>query len=411
MWRETMVWTARGIGIALGVGIVIGLSMLAQRAVNVLILVFLSLLLASALEPFIGWLRGHVPLGRGTTILVVYVAFVVFVAWLVFLILPAAVTQLEDLVASLPPLLEGARTWASGLQPAALQTGAVAIIDAIGKQFGPAPPPDPDVVVEAGLTVAEFVVSLTTILALVVLWLVVHARLPRYALALVPAGRRAGWREAWNEIETRLGLWVRGQLFLTLAIGVATGIAYWLLGVPSALLLAIFAGFAEAIPLVGPALGAVPAILVALTVSPELAITVGVVYVILQFVEGMLLVPMVMKNTIGLSASRPGTSRLPRSRARLRLTPPRRHFPACGAGAVRPGRSQGETIRWIPSPAMSATYSSPSSPSPKAATWRLLSRITDTGGDAPASGSITRKVPVQESAKRYQPCSAGAAPR
>lgn len=301
MRRETMVWMARGIGIALGVGVVIGLAVLAQRAANVLILAFLAVLLASALEPFIGWLRGHLPLGRGATILVVYLVFLVFVGWLVFLILPAAITQLEDLLASLPPLLEQARTWAAGLQPVALQTGAEAVIDALDQQFRPAPPPDPDVVVEAGLTVAEFVVSLTTVLALIFFWLVEHARLQRYALAFVPAGRRAGWREAWNQIETRLGLWVRGQLILMLAIGLATGIAYWLLGVPSALLLAIFAGFAEAIPIVGPALGAVPAILVALTVSPELAITVGVVYVILQFVEGNVLVPMVMKNTIGLS--------------------------------------------------------------------------------------------------------------
>ena len=55
------------------------------------------------------------------------------------------------------------------------------------------------------------------------------------------------------------------------------------------------------VPIVGPAVGAVPAILIALTVSPELAILVTIVYVILQFIEGNVLVPMVMKNTIGLS--------------------------------------------------------------------------------------------------------------
>ena len=50
-----------------------------------------------------------------------------------------------------------------------------------------------------------------------------------------------------------------------LAIGAATGIAYSVLGVPSALLLAVFAALAEAIPIVGPALGAIPAVLVAAT--------------------------------------------------------------------------------------------------------------------------------------------------
>ena len=154
---------------------------------------------------------------------------------------------------------------------------------------------------QAGLTVAEVIISIVSVMAIVFFWLVEHARLQRYALAFVPASRRSGWREAWNEIETRLGQWVRGQLILMAAIGVATGIAYSLLGLPSALLLGLFAALVEAIPIVGPALGAVPAILVALTVSPELALIVTVVYVVLQFIEGNVLVPMVMKNTIGIS--------------------------------------------------------------------------------------------------------------
>src|SRR5262249_22592104 len=97
------------------------------------------------------------------------------------------------------------------------------------------------------------------------------------------------------------GLWVRGQLTLMLAIGLATLVAYTILGVPSALLLAFFAALCEAIPIVGPALGAIPAVLVAATVSPQLALVVIGVYILLQFLEGNVLVPIVMKNTIGLS--------------------------------------------------------------------------------------------------------------
>ncbi|HEV7811272.1 MAG TPA: AI-2E family transporter, partial [Candidatus Limnocylindrales bacterium] len=56
-----------------------------------------------------------------------------------------------------------------------------------------------------------------------------------------------------------------------------------------------------AIPIVGPLLGAIPAVLVALTVSPELALEVAAVYVVLQLIEGNVLVPLVMRNTIGIS--------------------------------------------------------------------------------------------------------------
>ena len=72
-------------------------------------------------------------------------------------------------------------------------------------------------------------------------------------------------------------------------------------GVPGALLLGLIAAIAEAIPIVGPLLGAIPAILVAATVSPQLALAVAGVYLVLQLIEGNVLVPLVMRNTIGIS--------------------------------------------------------------------------------------------------------------
>ena len=61
------------------------------------------------------------------------------------------------------------------------------------------------------------------------------------------------------------------------------------------------AAFAEAIPIIGPLLGAIPAVLVAATVSPELAVIVAGIYIVIQLIEGSVLVPLVMRNTIGLS--------------------------------------------------------------------------------------------------------------
>ena len=96
-------------------------------------------------------------------------------------------------------------------------------------------------------------------------------------------------------------MWVRGELILMGAIGIGTSVAYTLLGVPAALLLGLFAALAEAIPIVGPLIGAIPAVLVAATVSPQLALVVAGVYVVLQIIEGNVLVPLVMRNTIGIS--------------------------------------------------------------------------------------------------------------
>jgi predicted PurR-regulated permease PerM len=297
---ELLRWFVRGAGLALGVGAVVGVLWLAGGAGGVLLLVFVAVLLASALEPFIGWIRGHLGLGRGLTILSVYAVFFVVVIGLALVVVPAAINQFNDIVADLPALLDQARTWAADLRPRGLSTSVTAIVDSVEEAITPAPP-DPDAVVEVGITVAEALAAVATVLAIVFFWLVEHARLQRFALAFLPAHRRRGARGAWNEVENRLGMWVRGQLILMAAIGIATGAANYLLGVPSALLLGLIAALTEAIPIIGPLLGAVPAVIVAATVSPQLALVVALVYIVLQFIEGNVLVPLVMRNTIGLS--------------------------------------------------------------------------------------------------------------
>ena len=300
MRAEIAPWMARGAGFTLGAALIVGLVSLALAAAQVLMLVFIAVLLGSALEPLVLTIRNRLPIGRGPSILLVYATFFALVIALALIVVPGALRQVEVAVERLPPLIESARAWAADLRPQALGTSLEALLVAADEILQP-PPPDPDEVVEVGITVAEVAASVVLVLTIVFFWLVEHARLQRYVLAFLPARRRAGARVAWNATEARLGQWVRGQLILMGAIGLMTGIAYTLLGVPSPLLLALIAAIAEAIPIVGPLLGAIPAILFAATVSMELAVTVAIVYVILQFLEGNVLIPQVMRNAVGIS--------------------------------------------------------------------------------------------------------------
>ena len=293
-------WFVRGVGIALGVGLVLAVANGVVLAARVLVLVFIAILLASGLEPFINWLRSRLPIGRGLTILIVYLAFFASVLGLALLVVPGALNQVGGIVERLRPFLQDAREFASGLQPEALATSATALIDAAEEAIRPRPP-EAGQIVEVGLTVAEAAISLGAMLAIVFFWLTEHARLQRYVLAFVPAPRRAAARQAWNEIETRLGSWVRGQVILMSTVGVATGTVYALLGLDSFVLLGLIAGLAEMIPIVGPLAGAIPALLVAATRGPELVLVVAIVYVIIQVIEGNVLVPLIMRNTIGIS--------------------------------------------------------------------------------------------------------------
>ena len=295
-------WIARGAGLALGAGLVFGALAVAWAAGSVLLLMFIAVILASGLQPIIGWIRTHIPIGRGAAILVVYGVFLLVVVAMAVVVVPAAVGQLERVIASLPPFVERAREWAAELRPLALSEAMTKVIDAAARTIPTNDPaPDGEVVVQVGIGIVGAIISVLTVLTVVYFWLTEHARLQRYVLAFIPQHRRARARDVWNQAETRLGMWVRGQLILMGAIGIATGIAYTVLGVPAAVLLGLAAAIAEAIPIVGPLLGAIPAVLVAATVSPELAVTVAVVYAVLQFVEGNVLVPIVMRNTVGIS--------------------------------------------------------------------------------------------------------------
>jgi predicted PurR-regulated permease PerM len=286
--------------LTVGALIIVGLVWLAAQARSILVLAFLAVLLGAGLEPLVGWLRAHLPLGRTAGILLAYGTFLASVVVLAFLVVPTALNQLSLLAKELPTLLDQARAWAHDLRPAVFSSTVTSLLDAAQRYLGQAAPDSEDVV-QAGLSVAEAVVGLVTLLTLVFFWLTEHARLQRYALAFVPRDRRAGTREAWNEVEARLGLWVRAQLTIMGSIALLTGIVYTVLGLPSPLVLAIIAGVAEAVPLVGPLLGAIPAVLVAATVSPELTALVIVAYIAIQFIEGNVLVPVIMKNTIGTS--------------------------------------------------------------------------------------------------------------
>ena len=301
MRAEARNWAVRGAGLAIGAGLVLIFALLAARGWEVILLVFLAILLGAALAPVTAWMRARAGIGRGAAILIVYAVFIVIVVGVAVFIVPAAVVQISGALGRLPAFLEGIRAATAGFRPKALVEGIGALIDAAEAPLKPGPPPDPNAVVNASIGVATVAAALVTLLALVYFWLTERSRLQRYVLAFVPLHRRGGVRDAWNEVESRLGLWVRGQLTIMASIGIATGVAYTVIGLPASLLLALIAAIAEIIPIIGPFIGAVPAVLMATTISPQAVVLTLVVYVAIQFIEGNILVPMIMRNTVGLS--------------------------------------------------------------------------------------------------------------
>ena len=120
------------------------------------------------------------------------------------------------------------------------------------------------------------------------------------AIKLVPPARRKVAAEAMLESERALRLWLKGQAVAMVVVGVLVGTGLWALGMPSALTLGLMAGLLEFIPFAGPILAAVPAVLLALAVSPELALSVVLLYLVVQQFEGNLLTPLVQQYAVDL---------------------------------------------------------------------------------------------------------------
>jgi predicted PurR-regulated permease PerM len=87
-----------------------------------------------------------------------------------------------------------------------------------------------------------------------------------------------------------------------IVIGVLTGTATAFLGLPAPVLLGVLAGLTEMIPIVGPIIGAVPAVLLGFTISPYYPLLVAAVYLAIQQIEAHTLVPLVMRQAVGLPA-------------------------------------------------------------------------------------------------------------
>jgi predicted PurR-regulated permease PerM len=119
-------------------------------------------------------------------------------------------------------------------------------------------------------------------------------------IALFPRAQRSRAREVLAGVLQALRAWLLGRLISMVVLGVVIWLGLWLLGVPLALPLAVLAGLFEFVPIVGPIVAAIPAILVAFVEGPMLALYVAILYFVVQQLESSLLTPLVQERTVKL---------------------------------------------------------------------------------------------------------------
>ena len=148
--------------------------------------------------------------------------------------------------------------------------------------------------------VAGSVFKVAAIFFIAFFWTIESERIKRSAIALLPLNRREPTRDLVTEIERRVGSYVSGQLLLSAIIGALSLVAYWIIGVPYALVLALVVALMEFIPVIGPLIGAVPSIIIALSISPATALWVLIASLVIHQLESNVFGPRVMKRTLGM---------------------------------------------------------------------------------------------------------------
>src|SRR5438309_1502549 len=156
----------------------------------------------------------------------------------------------------------------------------------------------------SAVTVAEAVAGgvIDTMLVLVLgFWFIVDGgRMVAVALRLVPEKQRDKARFVQDTVSQVVGMYIRGQLVMASIIGLSAGVGSWLLGVRYPVLIGILAFLFELIPMVGPILASLPAVVISLTQPFPLVVYVIIFFVVMQVVENNVLAPRITGGAVGL---------------------------------------------------------------------------------------------------------------
>lgn len=258
---------------------------------DILMILFGSYIVMAALLPLVKILeKARIPKAAASAI--AFFITVAFIILLIFPLVPFLVAQVSSLFEKFPDYLASAASFLK------INTRTAQVDSVLGNQLAN--------LGANALTITSVVFGGVFSLILVFVlsfYLMLDNRRIKLAVAqLFPHKYQENVIQTLLQVDNKLGAWARGQIILSISIGVFTWVALTFLNFSNvALPLAILAGILEIVPTIGPILSAVPAIIVALAINPSLAITVIIAYIIIQTIENNILVPKIMQHSVGLN--------------------------------------------------------------------------------------------------------------
>lgn len=280
--------------------VVLLLGYVVIKAQLVLILVLLALLFATIIErPVLELQKRKIP--RGLSILFIYIGIIGVIAIASVLATPLIREEATKFREDAPTQVRELRNdWVTG-DNGLLKGPGVSLLNRVLTEIDNPSSPPTEVTIGVVTGVGGGLIGALAVFVMAFYYLTEKTFLRGLILSEVRAESRERIAKTWDEVEVKVGRWLRGQLTLCLIIGTLSVIGYGSMGIRFWPLLALWAGITEIIPIVGPWLGGAPAVIIAMTQSWDKAIMVTIFVVLLQFLENSVLVPRVMRGAVGLT--------------------------------------------------------------------------------------------------------------
>ena len=251
-----------------------------------LALLFLAFTIAAAMRPSVEALRRR-GIPRGAGVVLHYAVLVGLIAVLLWAVVPRAVDQVG-----------------TALDNSADDGGVKGeLLGWLDQRLERLPRPEElvDPALEFTLLGVEIAVGILFVFAAAAYWTFERDDAVRFVTSLIPRRRRKVVRDTWDLIDLKLGAYVRGQALLITLVASVLAVCFWAIGLPFWLLIAIFAGIVEIVPVIGPLTAGALAVGVGLTVSVGVAVAAGIVVLVVRLLEDYLVIPRVLGDAVGLS--------------------------------------------------------------------------------------------------------------
>lgn len=254
---------------------------------DIILELFVALILMTILEPIVSSMS-KIKIPRAVSVLITYVVVIGIFGGVIALVIPTVVDQTASFFNALPSYLSNVGI--TGNLSNQLLSGFLTTAGAVPGQF-----------FQLTFSVFNNILAVITVLVFAFYMLVVRDKLEDQLGFFFGEEKKKELGRVLDSLEERMGGWARGELILMFMIGLGVYIGLRIIGVPFALPLAILSGILEIVPMLGPIISAVPAILISFGISPLTGLGVIALYFLVHQLEGYVLVPKVMEKSVGVS--------------------------------------------------------------------------------------------------------------